>query len=140
MITGLNHITLSCRNLEESFKFYKDTLKFKPLLKWERGAYFLAGDIWFCLSLDKSNCNSKLTSIRTNSHIAFSSTLDFLKEISELVNKGIIESWTNNTSEGDSIYILDPSGNQLEIHIGDWKSRVDSIKKNPYPGKIEYFE
>ncbi|MEC9283324.1 MAG: VOC family protein, partial [Bdellovibrionota bacterium] len=49
MIRGLSHITLSVRDLEESFLFYKDTLGFKPLLRRVKSVYFLAGDLWFCI-------------------------------------------------------------------------------------------
>jgi catechol 2,3-dioxygenase-like lactoylglutathione lyase family enzyme len=46
MITGLNHITLSVRDLDRSFQFYVKTLGAKPLARWRRGAYLLAGDLW----------------------------------------------------------------------------------------------
>ncbi|MBE8989482.1 VOC family protein [Nostoc sp. LEGE 12450] len=34
MITGINHITLSVRNLEESINFYTNVLAFRLLVKW----------------------------------------------------------------------------------------------------------
>ncbi|KAB8321112.1 hypothetical protein SD81_006350 [Tolypothrix campylonemoides VB511288] len=49
MITGINHINLSVKDLEESFKFYQEVLGFQPIAKWKKGAYFLAGDLWFCI-------------------------------------------------------------------------------------------
>lgn len=52
MSTGINHITLSVRNLEESFLFYTQVLGFRPLAKWPNGAYLLAGDVWIALVLD----------------------------------------------------------------------------------------
>ncbi|MFK8138274.1 MAG: VOC family protein [Bdellovibrionales bacterium] len=33
MVTGLNHITLSCIDLDDSFFFYRDVLGFTPILK-----------------------------------------------------------------------------------------------------------
>ena len=54
MITAMNHITLASRNIEKSFSFYKDVLGLMPLVKWDKGAYFLAGDFWFCLNFDES--------------------------------------------------------------------------------------
>ena len=33
-----------------------------------------------------------------------------------------------NTSPGKSLYFLDPDGHKLEIHVGDWQSRM-AIKK-----------
>jgi catechol 2,3-dioxygenase-like lactoylglutathione lyase family enzyme len=54
MLEGLNHLTLSVSCLETSFNFYTQTLGCKPLARWKRGAYLLAGDLWLCLSL---NCD-----------------------------------------------------------------------------------
>ena len=33
-----------------------------------------------------------------------------------------------NTSPGKSLYFLDPDGHKLEIHVGNWKARVDAKK------------
>ena len=134
MISGINHITLSSKNIEESFLFYKETLGFKPLLKWERGAYFLAGDLWFCVSLDKNHSLSK-----GRGHVAFSANREFISKVKDMVSSKALEEWTSNTSEGDSVYILDPSGNQLELHCGSWKTRLQSIKKQPYDGAVEFY-
>ncbi|MEL7226304.1 MAG: VOC family protein, partial [Cyanobacteria bacterium J06576_12] len=49
MITGLNHVTLSVLDLDRSFEFYTQILSFQPLAKWKKGAYLLAGDLWFTL-------------------------------------------------------------------------------------------
>lgn len=54
MISGINHITIAVKNLEESFSFYKNVLGFQPLMRHSKGAYFLAGDLWFCLDLDST--------------------------------------------------------------------------------------
>ncbi len=51
-ITNINHITLAVTDIHRSFSFYKDVLAFKPLVKWDQGAYFLIGDFWFCLNVD----------------------------------------------------------------------------------------
>ena len=54
MITHANHYTLAVTDIERSFNFYKNILGLKPLCKWPKGAYFLAGDFWFCLNLDSN--------------------------------------------------------------------------------------
>lgn len=54
MITGVNHITLAVKDIETSFTFYRDLLQFLPLCKWDKGAYFLVGDFWFCLNHDEN--------------------------------------------------------------------------------------
>ncbi len=48
MIKGVNHVTLVASDLETSFNFYKDILGCQPLARWQRGAYFLVGDLWLC--------------------------------------------------------------------------------------------
>jgi catechol 2,3-dioxygenase-like lactoylglutathione lyase family enzyme len=53
VIKGINHITLSVKNVDQSFEFYTHVLGFKPVAKWLKGAYLLAGDLWFCLFLDR---------------------------------------------------------------------------------------
>ena len=40
--------------------------------------------------------------------------------------------WQRNTSEGDSVYFLDPDGHKLELHVGDWRSRLESCRTVPY--------
>ena len=132
----INHITLSCNDLDRSFNFYKDVLGFKPLMKWQRGAYFLAGDIWFCLSLNKQPINLEHTDYR---HIAFSVDKNEFENIkSFLITKNVIE-WSHNTSEGDSFYFLDPDGHHLEIHVGDWQSRLKSVTDQHWEGGVEFF-
>ena len=52
MIHQMNHITLAVRDIDRSFNFYRNVLDLKPLVRWDKGAYFLVGDFWFCLNLD----------------------------------------------------------------------------------------
>jgi catechol 2,3-dioxygenase-like lactoylglutathione lyase family enzyme len=105
MIKGLNHINLAVCDLSISFDFYRDILGFKPLCRWPKGAYFLAGDLWFCLYEDpKAKPGIGYT------HIAFSiSTEDFSKMVDRL-KKADVQLWKENSSEGDSLYFLDPDG------------------------------
>ena len=71
MISGVNHITLSVRDVDRSFSFYVETLGAKPLARWSKGAYLLAGEVWLCLTLDERTRASPLPEY---SHIAFSVT------------------------------------------------------------------
>ena len=141
MITGLNHITLAVKDIDKSFVFYHDVLGFKPLCKWEGSAYFLVGDpdqpgsVWFCLDRDghrrKTFCNT---------HYAFSvSPEDFSAMSERIVHSGAII-FKENTSPGDSLYFLDPDGHKLEIHVGDWQTRIQAKKENPGNWKnVEWF-
>ena len=125
-IKGLNHITLACTNIEKSFAFYKDVLGFKPLVKWDQGAYFLIGDFWFCLNVDELREPQPCYT-----HYAFSvSSEDFELMADKIQNSGA-HIFKENTSPGESLYFLDPDGHKLEINIGDWKSRIEAKKVNP---------
>lgn len=136
MIKGINHITLSVQNLERSFNFYLNILGFRPLMKNEKSAYFLAGDLWFCIEEDPK--------VRTNAlpeytHIAFTvEQKDFIPYTSKIKEAGV-NIFKENKSEGDSFYFLDLDGHKLEIHVGSWKSRLEGYKKNPSNG-IQFFE
>ncbi|WP_159065009.1 hypothetical protein [Thaumasiovibrio subtropicus] len=39
-----------------------------------------------------------------------------------------------NRSEGQSLYLLDPDGHKLELHVGDLNSRLAHITEVSYPG------
>jgi catechol 2,3-dioxygenase-like lactoylglutathione lyase family enzyme len=133
MISGLNHVTLAVTDVDQSFRFYKDLMGFRPLCKWPLGAYFLVGETWFCLSRD---ANRKPAIDYT--HVAFTvSQADFERTVRCLLASGVT-AFKENASEGDSFYFFDPDGHKLEIHVGDWQSRIAAKKKNPWPG-AEFF-
>ena len=116
-IAGLNHLNLAVSNLEVSFDFYNCKLNFQPLAKWKRGAYFLAGELWFTLSFNP-NRPPKVEDNYT--HYAFSvsqSSFDYYRQNIEQLG---LKLWQENTSEGDSLYILDPDNYKLELHVGNW--------------------
>ena len=124
MINNVNHITLAVTDIDRSFIFYSDMLGLKPIVKWNRGAYFLINDFWFCLNVD---LNSKPDSGYT--HYAFNvSENDFLVLAQKIITSGV-KIFQDNASQGNSLYFLDPDGHKLEIHAGSWKERVEA-KKN----------
>jgi hypothetical protein len=47
--------------------------------------------------------------------------------------------WQVNRSEGPSLYFLDPNGRKLEIHAGDWQTRLAAMKHDPWEPGIECF-
>lgn len=130
MITGLNHITISVRSLEESFSFYKDVLGFKPKVKWDKGAYFEAGNLWFVIYEDVNVRDNELSEY---THFAFSVAQANFKSMSKRIVESKAKIFQKNSSEGDSLYFLDPNGHKLEIHCGDMESRL-----NHYKGKAGY--
>lgn len=126
MLRGLNHITIAVSDLDKSFCFYHLLLGFKPHARWGAGAYLSLGDLWLCLSCDTANPSQDY------SHIALDCAADnFIAIAAQLREANVIE-WKKNTSEGDSLYFLDPDGHKLEIHCGNLQSRLDSLKEKPY--------
>lgn len=135
MITGVNHVTLSVRDLDVSFDFYTKILGIKPRAKWLQGAYLEAGKIWLALIVDKK--------MRTHnnpeySHLALSVKPKDFGPISKRIRESGAKIWHRNTTEGPSIYFLDPDGHKLEIHVGDLKTRLIWAKTNPWKG-LEFF-
>jgi glutathione S-transferase fosA5 len=135
MLTGLNHLTLSVSCLETSFSFYTQTLGCKPLARWKYGAYLLAGDLWLCLSVDQGK--RKISSDYT--HIAFTVSPASLNYYRDNIEELTLKLWKANTSEGDSLYILDPDNHKLELHVGNWQTRLAATKEIPYEDMI-FFE
>ena len=134
MITGINHLNLSVSNLEQSFNFYSNILGCKPLAKWKKGAYLLAGDLWLCLYLDHQVRSQPLPEY---THVAFSvGSSEDLEYYRHQLNSLQIKQWQKNTSEGNSLYILDPDGHKLELHVGNWKTRLEVTKQKPYQDMI----
>lgn len=139
MITALNHITLAVTNIEKSFAFYRDVIALSPLVLWDKGAYFLVGEednaFWFCLNVDE-----KREPTACYTHYAFSvSPENFERTVKKISDSGAVI-FKDNTSPGDSLYFLDPDGHKLEIHVGDWRTRIEAKKANPGDWKdVEFF-
>lgn len=136
MITGLNHLTIAVRDLETAFAFYKEVLGFQPLMRHAKGAYFLAGDLWFCLEFDPA---TRVEALPEYTHFAFSVAPADFQEMLDRISEAGAKIWKVNSSEGESIYFLDPDGHKLEIHVGSWKSRMAALRKNPWNDSVVFF-
>ena len=123
----MNHLTLAVSDLERSFRFYTEHRLAEPVVRWQRGAYLTVGELWLCLSLDQ------FAPVQAGyTHYAFSvSAAEFAQRKAALIAAGVVE-WKANQSEGESFYFLDPDGHQLELHVGDLRSRLASLKQSPY--------
>jgi catechol 2,3-dioxygenase-like lactoylglutathione lyase family enzyme len=135
MITGVNHITLSVKDLEESFDFYTGVLKLRPIARWFEGAYLLAGDMWIVLILDK---NFPKQSSAEYSHIAFTVSEENFDKFSSVIIRSGAKIWQENATEGKSLYFLDPNDHKLEIHASDLDNRIKHDRENPWDG-LEFF-
>ncbi|MDP2699486.1 VOC family protein [Thalassospira sp.] len=134
MIRGLNHLTLAVWDLERSFGFYTAVLDARPLMRWNTGAYLLLGDIWLCLSL----ADDAPKPAQNYTHIALDVAPDAFATLAERLRAGNIPEWQDNKSEGASLYFLDPDGHRLEIHSGDWQSRLAQYRIHPPAGAVFY--
>lgn len=137
MITGINHITLSVRDLNESFAFYQNVLGFKPLMKKGISAYFLAGDLWFCLEEDKA---VRAAALPEYTHIAFSVEESDFPTLAKRVRDSGMQIFKENLSEGSSLYFVDPNGHKLEIHVGSWETRLAEYRSLPGQSGTEFFD
>jgi len=136
MLTGLNHLTLAVTDLSRSFDFYTRLLNFRPVAIWDSGAYLTMGELWLCLSLDGESASQRCS---TYTHYAFSiPQSDFQDFKQKLKNNGVTE-WQQNSSEGDSLYFLDPDSHQLEAHVGSLTSRLAQCKERSYKG-MQFFD
>jgi catechol 2,3-dioxygenase-like lactoylglutathione lyase family enzyme len=135
MITGINHITLSTRSLEQSFTFYTQVLGLRPVAKWPAGAYLLAGETWIALVLDEAARRAPLPEY---SHIAFGVDEANFAELVERIIQSGAKIWQENETEGASLYFVDPDGHKLEIHTSDLATRLRTAIEAPWAG-LEFF-
>jgi catechol 2,3-dioxygenase-like lactoylglutathione lyase family enzyme len=127
MISGINHVTVSVDDMEESFHFYVDIMGFKPIQKNSKSAYLAAGDLWFVL--DKSRDPSAAPA-RDLSDLAFNLDAEsFAATKARLIANGA-KPWMDNLSEGESFYFLDPNGHKLEIAVSNLDNRIAYGKKH----------
>ncbi len=127
MLTGINHITLATDNLDRSVEFYQ-LLGFTVNAIWNQGAYLSLNGLWLCLSLGEVDVRSDY------SHLALGIEEADFEAFSALLDTHNVPLWKENSSEGQSIYFLDPNGHKLEAHCGTLESRLKSIRNAPYDG------
>ncbi|MEN9406353.1 MAG: hypothetical protein RLZ12_637 [Bacillota bacterium] len=137
MITDINHINLSVKDLDISFKFYREVLGFKPIVKWHQGAYFvLESGFWFCLN--NEHHDRKPSPCYT--HVAFTVKDEDFESIASHIIKSGVTIFKENTSPDKSLYFLDPDGHKLEIHVGNPMRRVQAKKQKIGQWKdVEWF-
>ena len=135
MLKGLNHITLSVSDLSRSVAYYNGLLGFSLRARWNRGAYLTLGDLWLCLSHDPHVRQGPLAEY---THISLTVDAQDFDAFARKVGQGAHPTWKKNTSEGASIYLLDPDGHKLEVHAGSLESRLAALREEPYDGLLIY--
>lgn len=135
MLTGLNHITLATRDLARSLDFYTRLLGFCPHAVWDAGAYLTLDGMWLCLSLDPVRAQEPQADY---THYAFSISHGRFDDFAALLRENGVREWKQNSSEGESLYFLDPDGHKLEAHVGDLASRLAQCRTEPYAGMRFY--
>lgn len=126
-VLGLNHITLAVADVQRSLTFYRDILGFTLRAIWADGAYLEAGSLWLCLSRDD---HVRQTPHADYTHVALSVAKDAFADMSKTLMSACVI-WKENSSEGHSLYFLDPDGHKLEIHVGSLESRVQHYLNTP---------
>ena len=132
-----NHLTLSIRDLARSTSFYRDIVGLHLEADWDRGAYLTAGATWICLSLDP---NTRSGPFPEYTHIAFGCEAAEFETRAARIRRSGAPVWKENSSEGDSLYFLDPDGHKLELRSGDLQTRLTACRTRPYDGMKFYTE
>ncbi len=116
-VTGLNHITLTVENLNQSIKFYEEALGAKLLARGKHLAYFDLAGVWIALNLETNISAEKRE--RTYTHFAFSLDQSGQEQLRERLERLGVEyelGRERNPREGKSIYIRDYDGHLFEFH------------------------
>ena len=131
MIRGVNHITLSISDLGRSMAFYTDVLGCRLIARWEDGCYLEAGDLWLALVVDDDTRQAPLPEY---THIAFDVGSTDFPALADRVRQSGAEVFQDNSTEGESLYFLDPDGHKLELHVGSLATRLNEMRREPWDG------
>jgi catechol 2,3-dioxygenase-like lactoylglutathione lyase family enzyme len=136
MIRGINHVTFAVRDLERALAFYADVLELRPVARWPKGAYLLAGDLWVALVVDR---NAGGSASPDYSHVALAVGSDDFEVLARRVRESGAVIWQENRSEGDSLYFTDPDGHRLEFHVTGLAERLADLRRRGEDG-VKFFE
>ena len=126
MITGVNHITLVVADLHRALAFYTGMLGFALRAQGPRTAYLEGGTLWLCLEQGNPSLRED------DSHIALSCAPENFETLRARMTGW--PQWKTNRSEGASLYVLDPDGHKLELHLGNLASRLAHYRASPPDG------
>jgi catechol 2,3-dioxygenase-like lactoylglutathione lyase family enzyme len=131
-VEGINHLTLATADVDRSLRFYVEILSCRVLARWPKGAYLLAGDMWLALVHGPDETRDPAD----YSHVAFHAHPVALSEIRRRADAAGVETWQDNWTEGDSIYLTDPSGHRIEVHSTTLLDRLRHSAEHPWEGLL----
>jgi len=134
MISGMSHVTFAVSDLERSICFYTRLVGLKPVVRWDEGAYLVAGNFWVSLVLDQAA--PEATNNSSYTHVAFAVSPEEFHALRTKLVMNDAEEWQLNTSPGESYYFLDPDGHKIEIHARTLSDRIASLREKPKPGMV----
>lgn len=122
---GLNHITLAVADLDRAWALWVDVLGAQPLMRSPRSAYLLVGELWLCLVLQPHRRAPDPTDY---THLALTVAPEDLVELRARALAAGCTEFQPNTTEGASAYLRCADGHQIELHVGDWRSRLAALR------------
>ena len=128
-ISGVNHITFAVCSLERSFRFYVDVLGAQPDARWNRGAFLTLGGVWLALLEGTESIDEE-----GYSHIAYSVARAALPTVAARVRASGAVLWSEDETEGGSLFFTDPDGHRLEIHASTLEARLAAMDEDPPAG------
>lgn len=131
MIRGLNHITLAIGDLNRSIVFYKDVLGCRLVARWDEGCYLEAGTLWLALVVED---NARSGPLPEYTHLAFDVAAADFPAMADRVKQAGADVFQDNSTEGESLYFLDPDGHKLELHVGSLATRLEEMRRAPWDG------
>lgn len=130
-LQGINHLTYSVSNLEQSITFYEKVLGAKKLMAGKRTAYFDLCGHWLALNVQQDIRREEI--LESYTHIAFTVKEEEFQQWYDHLKKHdvhILEGRERAGEEGESIYFLDPDGHKFEFHTGSLKDRLTFYETN----------
>lgn len=135
MVIGINHATFAVEDLRTSFEFYVRVLGCRPVARWARGAYLLAGELWITLILGES---ARKNAPDEYTHVALSVSEGDFDALAERIRRSGARIWQENETEGASLYFTDPDGHKLELATSNLVARIEADRENPPEGMRFY--